>query len=46
MWKEGHILFNGALNTFYLRFYGVGHMVKNHSDSERGNPLSGPLPYV
>ena len=24
---------------FYLRLYGVGHMVKNHSDSERGNPL-------
>ena len=22
-----------------LRLYGVGHMVKNHSDSERGNPL-------
>ena len=24
---------------FYLRLYGVRHMVKNHSDSERGNPL-------
>ena len=24
---------------FYLRLYGVGHMVKDHSDSERGNPL-------
>ena len=24
---------------FYLRLYGVGHMVKNHSDSERENPL-------
>ena len=24
---------------FILRFYGVGHMVKDHSDSERGNPL-------
>ena len=32
-------LFNDALNTFYLRLYGVGHMVKYHSDSERGNPL-------
>ena len=30
-------LFNDALNTFYLRLYGVGHMVKDHSDSERGN---------
>ena len=25
--------------VFYLRLYGVGHMVKDHSDSERGNPL-------
>ena len=24
--------FNGALNTFYLRIYGVGHMAKKHSD--------------
>ena len=32
-------LFTDAFNTFYLRLYGVGHMVKDHSDSERGNPL-------
>ena len=32
-------LFNDAVNTFYLRLYGVRHMVKDHSDSERGNPL-------
>ena len=25
--------------VFYLRLYGVGHMVQDHSDSERGNPL-------
>ena len=37
--KEGNVLFNDALNTFYLRLYGVRHMVKNHSDSEKGNPL-------
>ena len=37
--KEGSVLFNDALNTFYLRLYVVGHMVKDHSDSERGNPL-------
>ena len=37
--KEGNDLFNDALNTFYLWLYGVGHMVKDHSDSERGNPL-------
>ena len=38
-WKEGNVLFNDALNTFYLRLYGVGHMEKGHSGSERGNPL-------
>ena len=32
---EGNVLFNDALNTFYLRLYGVGDMVKDHSDSER-----------
>ena len=37
--KERHFLFNDALNTFYLRLYGVRHMVKDHSDSEKGNPL-------
>ena len=35
--KEENVLFNDALNTFYLRLYGVRHMVKDHSDSERGN---------
>ena len=30
------VLFNDALNTFYLRLYGVRHMVKDHSDSEKG----------
>ena len=28
-----YVLFNDALNTFYLRLYGVRHMVKDHSDS-------------
>ena len=37
--KEGNVLFNDALNTFYLRLYGVRHMAKDHSDSEKGNPL-------
>ena len=36
---DGSALFNDALNTFNLRLYGVGHIVKDHSDSERGNPL-------
>ena len=38
--KEGRKwVFNDVLNTFYLQLYGVGHTVKDHSDSERGNPL-------
>ena len=27
--KEGNVLFNDSLNTFYLRLYGVTHMVKD-----------------
>ena len=43
--KEGSVLFNDALNTFHLQLYGVRHMVKDLSDSERGNllPLHGLL---
>ena len=26
-------------HSTHLRLYGVGHMVKNHSDSQRGNLL-------
>ena len=37
--KEGNVSFNDELNTFYLRLYGVRHMVKDHSDSEKGNQL-------
>ena len=37
--KEGNILFNDTLNTFYLQLYGVTHMVKDHLDSKRENPL-------
>ena len=37
--KEGNVLFNDTLNTFYLRLYGIRHMVKDHSDSDKGNPL-------
>ena len=36
---QGNVLFNDTLNTFYLRLCGVRHMVKDHSDSEKGNPL-------
>ena len=37
--KEGNILFDDALNTFYLWLYGVRHMVKDHSNSKKGNLL-------
>ena len=33
--RERNVLFNDTLNTFYLRLYGVRHMVKDHSDSVR-----------
>ena len=42
--RARNVLFNDALNTFYLRLYGVRYMVKDHSDSEKGNPLP-PLGY-
>ena len=32
--RERNVLFNDALNTFYLRLYGVRPMVKDHSDNE------------
>ena len=31
--RERNVLFNDALNTFYLWLYGVRHMVKDHSDN-------------
>ena len=31
--KDGNVLFNDVHNTFYLRLYTVGHMVKDNSDS-------------
>ena len=37
--NEENVLFNDTLSTFYLLLYGAAHMVKDHSDSERGNPL-------
>ena len=38
--KEGRsVLFKDVLNTFYLQLYGVGHMVEDHSDRDRGNPF-------
>ena len=37
--NEGNVLLNDALNAFYLWLYDVRHLVKDHSDSKRGNPL-------
>ena len=37
--RERNVLFNDTLNTFYLLLYGIRHIVKDHSDSEKGNPL-------
>ena len=37
--RERDVLFNDALNTFYLQLYGVRHMVKDHSDSQKRNSL-------
>ena len=37
--EKRKFLVNDAHNTLYLWLYGVGFMVKDHSDSERGNPL-------
>ena len=37
--KEENVLFNDALNIIYLRLYGVRHIVKYHTDSERENLL-------
>ena len=30
-----NVLFNNALNTFYLQLYGDGLMVKDHRDNKR-----------
>ena len=37
--KEGNVLFNDTLSTFDLQIYGIKHMVKDRSDSERRNSL-------
>ena len=36
-WVDGEV--EGRKNISYLSLYGVRHMVKDHSDSEKGNPL-------
>ena len=34
LWKEGWVLINDALNTFYLQLYGVRDMVKDYTNSD------------
>ena len=41
--KERNVLFNDALNTFYICLYGVGHMVNDHEDCERKPMLLFPI---
>ena len=38
--KEANVSFIKVLDAFYLQLYGVKYTVKNHTDNERGNPLS------
>ena len=40
-WKERKEMFYLTTHSthFILWLYGVGHMVKDHSDSDKGNPL-------
>ena len=37
--RKGNVLFNDTLKTFYFHKYSICHMVKDHSDSEKGNLL-------
>ena len=37
--RKEMVLFNDAFNTFYIWLYGIRHMVKDHSDRDRGNLL-------
>ena len=37
--RKEMFLFNDTLNTFNLQLYGIGSMVKNHSDGGSGNLL-------
>ena len=38
--KEENVLLNDMLNTFYLRLYGFKRVLKDHSDTKKGNPMS------
>ena len=38
--KEAMVFFNNALNTFYLRLYGIGHMIRNEGNVLFNNTLN------
>ena len=38
-YRLNHLISIDTLNTFYLRLYGIIHMVNDHSESKRKNPL-------
>ena len=38
-WLLMAVLFNNALNTFCLQLYGIRHIVRDHSDSQKRKPL-------
>ena len=37
--KDGNVLFDDVIKTFYLWLYGIGYMVKDHLNSESANLL-------
>ena len=43
--QKERVLFKDALNTFYVRLYGIGHMLKDLSESERENLLPPHIGY-
>ena len=38
-WRDGNVLQQHTQNILFLQLFGNGHIAKDHSDSERGNPL-------
>ena len=38
--RDRNVSFNDALNTFYLRLYGIRLIVTDHSDNEKGKPAA------
>ena len=43
--KEGNVLFNDALNTFYLRLYGVRHMANETPSTQTDDSQAMNTPF-